>query len=162
MLWQRSVQDLQVNTPFQRIRNSLLLWLQLLLLALLLVAMARPTREAAVAAGDRVVIVIDRSASMNVADQPGGESRLDVARQAALTLIDELGDAEGRGGGAMVVAFGETAEVVQGFTSDRSRLRRAVEEVRPSDQRSRPGAVWGLIEPHAAAEGGAYDGAGFQ
>ena len=54
----------------------------------------------------------------------------------------------------MVAAFGETAEVVQGFTSERSRLRRAVEGIRPSDQRSRPGAVWGLIEPHVAAEAG--------
>ena len=157
LLWQKSVQDLQVNTPFQRIRNSLLLWLQLLLLALLLIAMARPTREAAVAAGDRVVIVIDRSASMNTADQPGGVSRLDAAKEAALALVDDLGDAGGggaSGGGAMVVAFAETAEVVQGFTSDRARLRRAVSGIGPTDQRSRPAAVWGLIEPHAAAKDG--------
>ena len=158
LLWQKSVQDLQVNTPFQRIRNSLLLWLQLLLLALLLVAMARPTREAAMAAGDRVVIVIDRSASMNTTDQPGGVSRLDAAKEAALAAIDGLdeagGDDAGAGGGAMVVAFAERAEVMQGFTADRSRLRQAIRGIEPTDERSRPAAVWGLIEPHAAAEDG--------
>ncbi len=166
LLWQKSVQDLQVNTPFQRIRNSLLLWLQLLLLALLLIAMARPTREASVVPGDRVVIVIDRSASMNTADQPGGATRLEVAKEAALALVDDLGDAggggasEGSSGGAMVVGFAERAEVVQGFTSDRGRLRAAVRDLAATDQRSRIDAVWGLIEPHAAGAAAAGAGAG--
>ncbi len=51
LLWKKAIQDLQVNAPFQRIRNNLLLWLQLLLLALLLIAMARPTQRATVSPG---------------------------------------------------------------------------------------------------------------
>ena len=90
LLWKRAVQDLQVNAPFQKIRNSLLLWVQLLLLALLLIVWARPAREAAVNTGDRVVLVIDRSASMNAADGPGGTTRLEQAKAAALELVEGL------------------------------------------------------------------------
>lgn len=149
LLWKRAVQDLQVNAPFQRIRNSLLLWVQLLLLALLLIVSARPAREAAVTTGDRVVLVLDRSASMNAADGPGGVTRLAQARAAALELVEGL-----RGSaGAMVVTFAQRAATVQAFTSDKGRLRRAIADVRPSDQRSRLEPALAVAEQLVAAGG---------
>ena len=41
-LWKKAIQDLQVNSPFQRLRRNLLLLLQLLLLMLLLLSLSRP------------------------------------------------------------------------------------------------------------------------
>ncbi|MEM9881727.1 MAG: BatA and WFA domain-containing protein [Planctomycetota bacterium] len=155
LLWKKSVQDLEVNAPFQRIRNSLLLWLQLLLLALLLIVMARPTQRAEVSPGERVVIVIDHSASMNTQDVDGGGTRLDEAKRRALELIDTL-DAPGSGNetsGGMIISFAERAAVVQAFTGDRGLLRSAVRAIEPTDQRSRLGPALGLIEPFASAAG---------
>src|SRR6202167_3127305 len=76
LLWRRAVQDLQVNSPFQRLRKNLLLLLQMLLLAALLLALARPILNYSPGAGPRTIILIDRSASMSADDMPGGKPRL--------------------------------------------------------------------------------------
>ena len=41
-LWRQVVQDTEANTPWQRLRRNLLLFLQLLILLLLVLALARP------------------------------------------------------------------------------------------------------------------------
>ncbi len=158
LLWKKAIQDLQVNSPFQRLRKSLLLLLQLLILGALLFAMARPTLETIASPGQRVVIVIDHSGSMNATDV--SPTRLDEAKKAALELIDNLdigsgagasGGASGGGGkgGAMVVSIAQSARVRQSFTNDPALLRDAVRGIDPTDQLSRLGPALNLIEPFA-------------
>ncbi len=65
LLWRRAVQDLQVNAPFQKIRNSILLLLQLLALLMILLAIAGPVLSLDTSPAKRYVILIDNSASMN-------------------------------------------------------------------------------------------------
>ena len=86
-------------------------------------------------AGDRVVLLVDRSASMNATDGPGGIARLEAAKAAALEVVEGL--ANDGVAGAMVVTFAQRAAVVQSFTNDVDLLRRAIADIRPSDQRSR-------------------------
>src|SRR5687768_12616524 len=63
ILWKKAVQDLQVNSPFQKLRRNLLLLLQMLLLAALLLALSNPITFYRPGAGEQSVILIDRSAS---------------------------------------------------------------------------------------------------
>src|ERR1700710_656325 len=68
LLWKKAVQDLQVNSPFQKLRRNLLLLLQMLILAALLLALANPITFYHPGAGLNTVILIDHSASMNARD----------------------------------------------------------------------------------------------
>lgn len=153
LLWKKAIQDMQVNAPFQKLRRNLLLLLQLLVLAALLIALGRPTLRGLAQPGDRMVIVIDHSASMNATDV--SPTRLDESKKRALELIDSLGSGEASDtvGGAMVISFAHRARVVQPFTTDRALLRRAVESIRPTDQPGRLETALELVQPIAHGGG---------
>ncbi|MDD4267803.1 MAG: VWA domain-containing protein [Pirellulales bacterium] len=125
-LWRRSIEDLHVNTIWQRLRRNLLLFLQLLLLLLIMLAVLRPGVKGARLVGNRFVFLIDNSASMQATDL--GEPRLEAAKQAARETIERMqpGDV------AMVVSFSEIAEVEQEFTSNRRQLIESVAQIAPS------------------------------
>ena len=126
-LWLRSIEDLHVNTIWQRLRRNLLLFLQLLLLLLAALALLRPGWHGTALVGDRFIFLVDNSASMRATDvQP---SRLEEAKRQAVALIGQMKS----GDVGMVVSFADTAQVEQMFTDSRRALRQAVEKIAPSD-----------------------------
>ncbi|MCU0917372.1 MAG: VWA domain-containing protein [Planctomycetes bacterium] len=140
LLWKRAVQDLQVNAPFQRLRRNLLLLLQLLALAAVLIALAGPVLAWKGGPGQRYVVLIDRSASMNATDI--APSRLGAAKEQAKAFVASLRSGSAlslREGSdlAMVIAFDEHAKVMCSFTSDRRQLLAALDAIEPGDDQSR-------------------------
>lgn len=142
LLWKKAIQDLQVNAPFQKLRRNLLLLLQLLLLLALILSLSRPVANYRPGAGKMTVILIDRSASMNATDGPNGTTRLDEAKRRAKELIASMG----RHSTAMVIAFDDSAETMQAFTTDANALRSAVDRIRPTDRKSRLKLAYQLAE----------------
>lgn len=141
LLWKKAIQDLQVNAPFQKLRRNLLLILQLILLCLLLLALARPVANYRPGAGKLTVLLIDHSASMSAKDVDG-HSRLDEAKRRARELVDSMG----RNATATVIAFDDGAQTVQPWTSDAAALRRAIDSIQPTDRRSRLKLAYQLAE----------------
>lgn len=141
LLWKKAIQDLQVNSPFQKLRKNLLLLLQLLLLILLLLALSRPIAFFTPGPGKTTVLIIDRSASMGAKDM-NKRSRLDEAKDRAKKLVGSLD----RGSTAMVIAFDDRAEMVQTWTSDATALRTAIDNIQPTDRRSRLKQAYQLAE----------------
>ncbi|USN99241.1 MAG: VWA domain-containing protein [Phycisphaeraceae bacterium] len=141
LLWRKAVQDLQANAPFQRLRKNILLLLQLLALAAALFAIAQPQKKVGEATSTRHVIMIDRSASMGTKDGGGGKTRLEAAKKTAIDQVDSLDEGDIFGAAAheaMVIAFDSTAEVVQRFTTDKAKLRSAIESIQQTDA---PGSI---------------------
>ncbi|MCX5647305.1 MAG: VWA domain-containing protein [Phycisphaerae bacterium] len=156
LLWKRAVQDLQVNAPFQRLRRNLLLLLQLLALTAVLIALAGPVLAWRRGPGQRYVVLLDRSASMNATDVK--PSRLDVAKREAKVFIESMrsGSAVSLGDGAdhaMVIAFDEHAKVMCNFTSDKRQLAAALDAIEPSDGSSRLGEAVTVARAFAQSPG---------
>jgi hypothetical protein len=141
LLWKKSIQDLQANAPFQRLRRNILLVLQLFALAAALVALGQPLLMADQAVGMRHIILIDRSASMQTLDEPGPggqpRSRLDAAKAQAIEFVESLRDPSvfdrATGDQALLITFDSSARMVENFTGDKARLRRAIEAITPAD-----------------------------
>jgi hypothetical protein len=127
-LWKKTIDDLHVNSIWQRLRNNLLMWLQLLTLLLIGLALIRPGVRSEQRIESRSILMIDNSASMQATDI--GKTRLDAAKQRALELISTMN----RDDVAMVIAFSDRADVRQGYTSDQRRLRLAVESIQPTNR----------------------------
>src|SRR3954469_16392281 len=68
LLWRRSLEDLHVNSLFQRLRKNLLLFLQLLAVLLVMLALAGPRIRGSSTLGERYDLAIDNSASMAATD----------------------------------------------------------------------------------------------
>jgi len=131
-LWHRVIEDLHVNSLWQRLRKSLLLFLQLLLLALAMLALLRPGWQGESLDGQRFMFLVDTSASMSATDTPSGRSRLEEAKQRVAALIDQLDS----GMSAMIIAFAEQPVVVQEFTNNRRLLRESLERIEPTASRT--------------------------
>ncbi|MHB0957330.1 MAG: VWA domain-containing protein [Pirellulaceae bacterium] len=128
-LWKRSIEDLHVNTIWQRLRRNLLLFLQLLLIALLMMALLRPGWRGAELIDQRLIFLIDNSASMSAIDEQ--PSRLVQAKQRALALVEQMTS----GHAAMVISFSDTAQT-QSYNESRRSLRRQIEAIAPTNRRT--------------------------
>lgn len=129
-LWQRTIEDLHVNTIWQRLRQSLLLFLQILLILLLAIALLRPGRSGVQLEGSRFVFAIDTSASMTATDVK--PTRFEAAKKQVETMIDQMkpGDV------AMLISFSSSAVVEHSFTDNRRSLRQRLSEIKPTNRTS--------------------------
>ncbi len=126
LLWQRLLRDREANAPWQRLRRNLLLLLQLLILALLTLALARPFVHTPTVVGGSAVVLLDASASMQATDV--SPTRFEAARRAAQEIVSGLG----AGDVATIVAVGPRPQVLASATNDRALLRRTLEDAVPT------------------------------
>jgi von Willebrand factor type A domain/Aerotolerance regulator N-terminal len=127
-LWKKTIEDLHVNSIWQRLRQNLLLWLQLLILLAVILALLRPGFRSEQKMGSRSILLIDNSSSMQANEL--GETRLTEAKKQALEMVDAMQ----RSDVAMIIAFNDRADVRQGYTVDKRKLRAAIDSIKPTNR----------------------------
>lgn len=144
LLWQRLLLDRQANAPWQRLKRNLLLILQLLALAGLVFALARPALSVPAVASGSVVVLLDASASMNAAD--GEPTRFASARRIAQDLIDNL-PPDSR---LTLILAGSHPAILASAETDKTRLHHALAQSSPGQG----GADWEAAFALAAGAAG--------
>ncbi len=130
-LWHRTIEDLHVNSLWQKLRQNLLLFLQLLILLLAILSLLRPGCSTSKLTEERYIFLIDTSASMSSTDvEP---TRLEAAKQKLIELVDR--DLR-PGSVAMVISFSDRAIIEQPFTDNRRLLRRRINAIKPTERPS--------------------------
>ncbi len=122
-LWQQLVRDVEANAPWQRLRFSWLLLLQLLIALVAVIAAARPFLTVSSDLAANVVLIVDTSASMGTVEVGG--PRIVLAQAAARRVIGQLPE----GGHVTVVAADDSAHVLVSDTDDRAAALAAVDGI---------------------------------
>ncbi len=144
LLWKKAIEDLHVNSPFQRLRTSLLLLLQLLVLALAALALGHPMMAIERDREKSLILIIDQSASMAVAEE-NQLTRLDLAKREAKRVVDSM-DENSR---AMVIAFCDRATVPSSYDNDKDALKRKIDSIEQTDSTSMLSEAINLAEAYS-------------
>lgn len=108
LLWDKLLRDLEANRPWQRLRQNLLLLLQVLLAMLLAFALARPALPGGDVTAEHTIAVLDLSPSMAAqAGNAQGTTRLEANKAEIAALIDSLAS----GQTLTLIAMGREARV---------------------------------------------------
>lgn len=129
VLWQSVVNDQRVNSPFQKFRRNILLWLQMAVLILVVGAAMQPFIQGTVEQAVYRPILIDCSASMAALDPQTGQSRLDVAKVRVAELIDNLNS----GQQLSLISMHSSSDRLTEFTGNRRILHDALQSLRVRD-----------------------------
>ena len=148
-LWPDRVRDRQANVPWQRLRFSWLLLLQLLVAGLLVAAAVEPALPASASLAAHSIVLLDASASMQARDV--SPTRFDEAKREVASLIDQLGPIDRM----TLIAVEATPRIVASTTGDRQAMHRALDGVAatngPADLSSALSLAAGLVRAGESA-----------
>lgn len=132
-LWQEAFKSLEARTPWEKLKNNLLLYLQLLLMLLFILALCGPYLNKGGRAYSDVVLAIDVSGSMNSTFYEDGEStgksRLSMAKKKALDYVDSLPENTK----ITLITSNQTASLVFAGKTDHYSVKEEIRELKETD-----------------------------
>lgn len=131
LLWERVLQTIEANRPWQKLRNTLLLWLQLLVALLLVFALMLPFVQVEGKVTGHQIIIADTSASMSslwrtdsdgVRDIRDSFTRLDRMKEQLADYIKSFDS----GSELSLIVIGNEPEVLLSREKDRDVWKKAI------------------------------------
>ena len=128
-LWEKTLEDMESSVPWQKFRKNILLFLELLAIALVSLAIARPY-QAQQRTGLNYIVLLDTSASMQAEDVK--PSRFEKAKAEVAKLIDGMLPDERM----TIIGVGSRPSIVVNQTSDKGILRGELNKMKAGNGQS--------------------------
>jgi len=128
LLWQQALQDMQASRPWQRLRMTPLLLLQLLAAVIIVLVLARPAVFASSSISGDTIIILQASASMQATDVT--PNRFEDARSEIADIIDNLGPTDR----LSLITMARTPQVLIADSNDKTLLTAALQRARVTNQ----------------------------
>ena len=140
-LWKQALEDMRAETPFQKLRSSLLLMLQLLILVLITAILSGPQFVTAASLSRRWILVMDCSASMKTKDvRP---SRFESAKNQLIQKLNDIPASDV----VLVLSFSSETSIVQQFTNNFDQAREKLDSLAVEDVASDWKQLIRVLEP---------------
>lgn len=128
-LWREVYRNMESQTPWEKLKHNLLLYLQLLLALLLILSMAGPYRNQAGQERKNVILIMDNSGSMNAAAY-GKETRLSRGKKQAVEYIGSLNSKDR----VTIIIGSDTAAIAMAGSNDWKQVKSVIEGIKPTDK----------------------------
>jgi len=128
LLWQQALQDLQASRPWQRLRITPLLLLQLLAAIFIVLVLSRPAIFGSSPVSGNTIILLQSSASMQATDV--APSRFESAKNQIADFIDTLGS----GDSLSLITMAHTPRVLIAQSQDKNQLHTALAHANVTNQ----------------------------
>lgn len=128
LLWQQALQDLQASRPWQRLRITPLLLLQLLAALIIVLILARPAIFLRSPISGNTIIILQTSASMQATDV--APNRFEAAKSQVADLIAGLGSSDH----LSLIAMANTPQVLLASSQDKAQLTNALQRAKVTNQ----------------------------
>ncbi|MBV9256607.1 MAG: VWA domain-containing protein, partial [Ktedonobacteraceae bacterium] len=128
LLWQQALQDMQASRPWQRLRFTPLLLLQLLAAVFIVLVLVRPAIFTSSSISGNTIIILQASASMQATDI--APSRFESARNDISDMIDNLGPNDH----LSLITMANTPQVLIADSNDKAQLSAALQRAKVTNQ----------------------------
>ena len=132
LLWQQALQDLQASRPWQRLRITPLLLLQLLAAIVIVLVLSRPAIFTQSPISGDTIIILQTSASMQATDV--APNRFEAAKSQITDLIDGMGP----GDHISLITMARTPQVLITSSQDREQLIARLQRAQNANNPHRP------------------------
>ncbi len=126
-LWKEIYQNLEATTPWEKLKQNILMYLQILCAVLIIIGLMAPLLRNGGSGAANVIMVLDNSASMQY-HYEGGRSRLDEQLVRAGDFADRLNE----GSRVILLLSGADTDIIYNG-SDKSELKRAISRIEPAN-----------------------------
>lgn len=127
-LWREAYKNMEAARPWEKLKNNLLMILQILLILFLILALTSPYLLKGGSRFQNVVITIDTSGSMN-ADYDGKRTRFEQAVYEASSYVDSLRE----GTEVTILSMDKTATIEGANIKDKLEAKRVLEQIEVTD-----------------------------